>query len=226
MMTNKYASDVQTQFQGEILSPGIARGNLCFVDIDSGPAIDGAGESVEDAQEEIRRFETQVDAVTGELETIVETLEKDSYIEESEITKTHIMMLNDPDFHKRVKTSIAGNRVRAEIAVEYVLKETIARILDGMRPYDGVGRYGGEEFLILIPGADLAASTMICERIRKRIADEPMTAGKTPVPVTASLGVAQLDESGDGLELIKAADDALYKAKESGRNKVVQGTMR
>ena len=118
-------SNIQLLCQGEILSTGIAEGTLCFVDIDRGSASDGVETTAENTLEEIRRFETQVGAVIGELETLANSLEEDSYFEESEITKTHILLLNDPGFHQKVKTSISQNRVRAEIAVEYVLKETI-----------------------------------------------------------------------------------------------------
>jgi phosphotransferase system enzyme I (PtsI) len=87
--------------------------------------VNAALRSIEDERKEIQRFKKQVEAVADELETVVEILKKDSYVEECEIIKTHILILNDPVFHHRVYDLISRNRVRAEVAVEYVLKETI-----------------------------------------------------------------------------------------------------
>jgi two-component system, cell cycle response regulator len=99
-----------------------------------------------------------------------------------------------------------------------VLKAVVREIRKVLRPYDSLGRYGGEEFLVMAPNADRECATVIAERIRKQVADMPMAAGRHLVRVTLSIGVA----SGIGFDLvtlIRAADEALYKSKDSGRNK-------
>ena len=113
------------EFLGEALSPGAARGNLCFFDSGMSTLANTAQRSIEDERKEIQRFNIQVEAVADELEKVAEILKKDSYDEECKIIKTHILILNDPVFHDRVYDLIFRNRVRAEVAVEYVLKETI-----------------------------------------------------------------------------------------------------
>jgi phosphoenolpyruvate-protein kinase (PTS system EI component) len=82
-----------------------------------------AQRSIDDEWKEIQRFEKQIEAVAGELEMVAEILKKDSFVEECEIFKMHILMLNDPVFHHRGYELISRNRVRADVAVEYVDEE-------------------------------------------------------------------------------------------------------
>ena len=101
-----------------------------------------------------------------------------------------------------------------------VLHEMVRRINTCVRPYDTVGRYGGEEFLVVVPSAEEAGTLRIAERIREAIQESPAITQKGPVPMTASLGVAV---SGGGLPLnpealLHLADEALYRAKARGRN--------
>lgn len=103
---------------------------------------------------------------------------------------------------------------------DLVLKECVNRIASGLRQYDILGRYGGEEFMIIIPGASLEQARGVCERIRKFIADGEMRTLEAKVSITASLGVATTDGKVDAESLLKAADRALYKAKDRGRNRV------
>jgi diguanylate cyclase (GGDEF)-like protein len=87
-----------------------------------------------------------------------------------------------------------------------------------------VGRYGGEEFLIIVPGADASNLAVAAERLRRRIADQPIATSAGPLSVTVSLGltVAQAIESRlvEPEALLRAADAALYSAKARGRNRV------
>jgi diguanylate cyclase (GGDEF)-like protein len=108
-------------------------------------------------------------------------------------------------------------------AGDEVLKQLAAILRDEAREIDRVGRYGGEEFMLLLPGAELADAMSFAERVRNRIEGHTFTFPGGTLTRTASFGVAawphdQIDECDD---LVRAADDALYVAKETGRNKVV-----
>ncbi len=114
------------------------------------------------------------------------------------------------------------NDVHGHAAGDAVLigaSERIEKVLD---EEDAVGRYGGEEFLIVSPkaAADLAA---LAERVRGAIAAEPVDSGTTLLPVTASLGYAAFCPNVDAETLLRAADEALYRAKHNGRNRVEPG---
>ena len=92
-----------------------------------------------------------------------------------------------------------------------------------MRSYDMVGRWGGEEFLLLLPQASAAAGMRIAERVRAAFGEDPfLLVDGTPYPLTVSIGVATLDhESLAFEELLERADGALYEAKAAGRDRVV-----
>jgi diguanylate cyclase (GGDEF)-like protein len=103
--------------------------------------------------------------------------------------------------------------------------EQFARILkDAAREIDRVGRYGGEEFMLLLPGTVLDAAVTFAERVRKTVAEHTFTFAEGSLQRTASFGVAgwpyPLISNCD--TLVKAADDALYVAKETGRNRVIR----
>lgn len=103
-----------------------------------------------------------------------------------------------------------------------VLREFAARLRRNVRGIDLVCRFGGEEFVIVMPETDAAIAEMIAERVRVQIAQAPFTIGTSSIDVTASLGVAALSGSSDTVEaLLKRADVALYDAKHGGRNRVV-----
>jgi len=88
------------------------------------------------------------------------------------------------------------------------------------RDDDLVGRYGGEEFLLILRGAPLATAASVAERLRRRISAEPVEHEGTRVHVTASIGVAQLGPGEDAAAVIGRADHALYQAKDMGRDRV------
>ncbi|MCC6467310.1 MAG: diguanylate cyclase [Alphaproteobacteria bacterium] len=126
--------------------------------------------------------------------------------------------LVDLDHFKRVNDTLG------HAAGDHVLITAAGRLLSHVRPYDTVFRYGGEEFLLCLPNADLAAATAICERLRLAVAESPVEVDDAgPVSVTTSIGVAAL---GDGpiKDTIEAADRALYAAKRAGRDRVVAAT--
>ncbi len=110
-----------------------------------------------------------------------------------------------------------------------VLREVAARIKAELRLSDALGRFGGEEFVVLLIDADLDSATMVAQRIRSSIADAPFALSSGEVlPLSVSIGVATLDDferdhaiEGVAQQLVAHADSALYQAKESGRNRVV-----
>jgi diguanylate cyclase (GGDEF)-like protein len=89
-----------------------------------------------------------------------------------------------------------------------------------VRPYDGIGRYGGEEFLLVLPGCDDGGAVALAERLRVCIESSPLVLAEGIIPITFSLGVASNDLTQDMEGLIGAADAALYRAKHNGRNRV------
>lgn len=102
-----------------------------------------------------------------------------------------------------------------------VLRHLAGLMRDSQRKIDMLGRVGGEEFAILLPGADLDAAAVFAERLRQRIADTPLQVSGQPLPVTVSIGIAALsaaDSSAD--QALIRADQALYRAKRGGRNRV------
>jgi len=102
---------------------------------------------------------------------------------------------------------------------DHILLEFAKRCKDSVREMDLVGRYGGEEIIILLPETDLITALQIAERTCASIADTPMKVGQQEINVTASIGVAAKDENTLQLEtLIARADQAMYIAKHKGRN--------
>jgi diguanylate cyclase (GGDEF)-like protein len=104
---------------------------------------------------------------------------------------------------------------------DVVLQETSKRMAASVRPYDFVGRYGGEEFLIVVPTSDVAGLMGLAERIRKAVESKPVHTEAGEIAITASFGVAASTESDphDAQDLLRLADDALYRAKQHGRNR-------
>lgn len=127
--------------------------------------------------------------------------------------KLSFIML-DIDHFKRV------NDVYGHLAGDAVLRQLPDRIKQGLRLYDILGRYGGEEFLLLLPKADLPDAVTIAERIRCAIADEPFQFNDFSIDTTVSLGVSTLTKETSLTEAIELADQALYRAKQNGRNRV------
>ena len=105
-------------------------------------------------------------------------------------------------------------------AGDAVLCAVVSRVLGVMRPYDGFGRFGGEEFLVLVPGSAEKELADVLERIRRAVGSAPVVVDGHETVVTVSGGGAvRGGESVDGL--IARADAALYEAKEHGRDRIV-----
>ena len=125
------------------------------------------------------------------------------------------MLLIDVDHFKRVNDS------HGHLAGDEVLKGLAAELRQQVRDSDIVGRFGGEEFTVLLPRADASEAVRIAERLRRSASTLSIFAGDARICVTVSIGVAVLGQHGrDLFELLAAADLALYRAKDKGRNQV------
>jgi two-component system, cell cycle response regulator len=125
------------------------------------------------------------------------------------------LVMLDVDHFKQV------NDTRGHQAGDAVLKEIANRIQQAIRSYDLAGRYGGEEFLVVLPNCDAERIQSCAERIRSSIGDQPILAEGSCLTVTVSAGTTVLDPVlGSESDALAAADAALYRAKEAGRNRV------
>jgi len=107
-------------------------------------------------------------------------------------------------------------------AGDAVLREAAKRMQASMRSYDAVGRYGGEEFLIVLPGSTHSSASHLAERLRTAISRQPIRLEQRSLAFTISLGISR-STPGEGMSperVIRAADEALYRAKDLGRNRV------
>ncbi len=128
------------------------------------------------------------------------------------------ILMFDIDHFKRVNDTF-GHDVGDE-----VLREVAVRSARNLRNFDLVARLGGEEFVVIMPDTDGESALMVAERLRQRIGDAPfvISAPVGEITVTVSVGVAVGGRVGDTVDtLIKRADEALYEAKRSGRNRVI-----
>jgi len=128
------------------------------------------------------------------------------------------LMTLDIDYFKSINDTYGHD------AGDDVLREFARRLRKTVRGIDLVARFGGEEFVVVMPETDTATAYTIAERVRERIAGMPFPiAGRTrEIPVTISIGLSSLSKPGDTPEsLMKRADEALYAAKRDGRNRVV-----
>jgi diguanylate cyclase (GGDEF)-like protein len=97
----------------------------------------------------------------------------------------------------------------------------VSRIRQHLRTDDLLGRFGGEEFILVLPGLDTDSAAQVAERIRLGLCSQPWQTGGYPVNLSISLGVACSDQQGYNFDLLLgAADRALYQAKALGRNRV------
>jgi diguanylate cyclase (GGDEF)-like protein len=163
------------------------------------------------------RMLSRTDALTGlhNRMSIMDLLETEVSRSTRQMTPLSVVIL-DLDHFKKV------NDTWGHPTGDLVLKKAAQILENSIRDIDAVGRYGGEEFIIILPGADLAAAHQIIERCRVTLAAEQITTThQTQINVTASFGLVSMK----GIEvhasqLIKTADEALYLAKHQGRNRI------
>jgi diguanylate cyclase (GGDEF)-like protein len=124
------------------------------------------------------------------------------------------VILVDLDHFKQINDTLGHP------AGDLALKEMGTILLRSVRSYDWVGRYGGEEFLLILPGSSFSSARLRAEQLRMAVQSARIADGERPIQMTASFGVASGFPT-DYEALIKAADSALYQAKNSGRNCVI-----
>jgi diguanylate cyclase (GGDEF)-like protein len=168
------------------------------------------------AREQLRMQATH-DSLTGLFNraAILEALEREVVRSNREKNPLALIMA-DLDHFKHV------NDTFGHPAGDAVLQEVARRMLSSFRIYDFVGRYGGEEFLVVVPSSELSLAVELAERLRQQVSARPVNiGGGAMISVTMSLGVAVV---GPGMnqagQLLSYADEALYAAKKAGRNRV------
>ncbi len=168
------------------------------------------------ARESLREQATH-DMLTGLLNrpAIIEALQRALDHGEREKSRVGVVMA-DLDHFKRI------NDTQGHKAGDTVLRESVRRMRSVLRTYDSIGRYGGEEFLLVLPGCDEDGAIALAERIRCCLGEEPVRLCRNSLEVTASFGVTVVEgcrgQTADSA--IMVADEALYLAKERGRNRV------
>lgn len=126
------------------------------------------------------------------------------------------IMMFDIDFFKKI------NDNHGHLAGDYVLKVVCQVVKKQLRTTDHMGRYGGEEFVIIFPHTELEEASIIAERIRLALYEHSFHFDKKDIPVAISGAVNQVRDSFESyIELIKETDEGLYLAKQSGRNQII-----
>lgn len=154
--------------------------------------------------------------------------------------RRHVMARGEEEFTRAERTRVKGaeaptlccimldidhfkhvNDTKGHPAGDEVLREVVCRLRKSVRPYDVVGRYGGEEFLILLPDTLFEEAMVVAERIRIDIRSEPFAICGEDLCISVSLGISCFHERDSSLnDLLKRADEGLYKAKHAGRDRV------
>lgn len=134
--------------------------------------------------------------------------------------RSHCVMCCTPSLKS---SQAAPGSIPEHQAGDAVLQRFVQKCLDAIRPYDGVARIGGEEFMVLLPQAALETAHSIGERLRAAIAGSPFEAGiGRPIEVTVSVGISEFGRDGETIDaMLRKADERLYRAKHQGRNRVV-----
>jgi len=166
------------------------------------------------AQETLRR-EAARDSLTGlwNRKAILEIFERELQRSERDHQPVGLIMA-DIDHFKHI------NDTRGHAAGDAVLRIIASGIAAVVRPYDSVGRYGGEEFLVVAPGCAIAETWELAERIRSHVAGCDIVVGGSAAHLTLSLGIGIGEAVAESEKLLQTADSALYQAKNEGRNRV------
>ncbi len=169
------------------------------------------------------RHSADVDMLTGahSRRYLFETGEKILSSQDKPGRDPATLLLIDVDHFKRF------NDTWGHALGDNVLRHCVSCIRDVVRAGDTIiGRYGGEEFCVLLPSIAPRDATLLAERIRRHIANNPYQHGDLALPVTVSIGIAHHVERGSMMAMLSQADERLYRAKHAGRNRVIaQGDM-
>lgn len=158
---------------------------------------------------------TDVDELTGLLNRTAMERDLKREIAHSKRTGENLCLaMIDADHFKEV------NDLYGHGFGDIVLEELAERFETSLRPRDRIYRYGGEEFLVALPDTDLSQVKNIMERLRIHSADHPIRRKDVSISQTVSIGITDFDTDEELETAIKRADEALYRAKESGRNQV------
>ncbi len=173
-------------------------------------------EELEAARDSMKHAATH-DALTGMLNRreILDSLKRE--LERAQREKKLLsVILVDIDHFKQI------NDTFGHLYGDEALREVARRLRSGLRVYDSVGRYGGEEFLLILPGCDLMSSLIRGDELRNTVGRRPVTCNGSSTTVTVSMGVAVSTDHPDGDlgALLQQADQGLYAAKQNGRNRV------
>lgn len=182
------------------------------------PETDLLRESLKVLREEVShlRHKASTDSLTGLLNysSLMQTLAGEIGTAQ-ERNQPLCVMMADLDFFKKV------NDTHGHLVGDHVLRHAAERIVAAVRDFDIVGRFGGEEFAIVLKNTDIDMAGIIAERIREEIAVTPFHVHGLNISVTISLGVAKHSKGEKGEAVLDRADAAMYEAKQTGRNRVV-----
>jgi two-component system cell cycle response regulator len=175
-----------------------------------------AGRRISELEQQLRLKATH-DALTGIYNrgALLEILDKE-LVRHGRDARPVSIIFGDLDHFKRI------NDEHGHLAGDAVLREVSRRVAAVLRPYDSLGRYGGEELLVVLPACARDGALEVAERIRAAVAGLPVDTDFGMIPCSLSIGVAVAGEGGaiPSQTLIHQADDALYRAKRGGRNRV------
>lgn len=177
--------------------------------------IQDLGRSVKhlELERKILRKQVEEDALTGVSSRTSLLCELDGAIARAGKTGQPLcVIMADLDHFKEVNDS------HGHLVGDQVLTEVAARIKAALRAFDLVGRYGGEEFVLLLEDTSPHTAQQIAERIRLRIGSQPIHTGGQNLHITISQGLAVYQDGDDSTALLSRADQAMYRAKQAGRN--------